>query len=69
MKTQLIRIADVVFIGPFMIYAANKLKGPDKAILKALGIATIIYNGINYINYGKKTQKLENDFFRSGVRN
>lgn len=53
MKTQLIRLTDVIFIGPFMIYAANKLKGRDKAILKALGIATIIYNGINYIKYEK----------------
>jgi len=45
-----------------MIYAANKLKGQDKAILKALGIATIIYNGINYIKY-EKAKKLENDIF------
>jgi len=64
MKTQLIRLTDVIFIGPFMIYAANKLKGRDKAILKALGIATIIYNGINYIKY-EKAKKLENDIFRN----
>ena len=68
MKTQLVRILDVVFIGPFMIYAAGKLKGKDKAILKGLGIATIIYNGINYINY-EKAKKLENDLFRDRFRN
>jgi hypothetical protein len=53
MKTQLVRIADVAFIGPFMIYAATKLKGNDKAIMAALGVATIIYNGINFIKYEK----------------
>jgi len=67
-KTQLVRILDVVFIGPFMIYAANKLKGQDKTILKGLGIATIIYNGINYIKY-EKAKKLENDIFRDRFRN
>lgn len=53
MKTQLVRIADVAFIGPFMIYAATKLKGNDKAIMTALGVATMIYNGINFIKYEK----------------
>lgn len=68
MKTQLIRLVDVAFIGPFMLYAAGKLKGQDKTIMAALGIATIIYNAINYINY-EKAKKLENDVFRPGVRN
>lgn len=53
MKSQLVRIADVAFIGPFMLYASTKLKGSDKAIMAALGVATIIYNGINYIKYEK----------------
>ena len=51
MKTQLIRIADVAFVGPFMLYAAMrpKLTDSEKMILAGLGIATIIYNGLNYL--------------------
>lgn len=55
MKTQLIRLADVGFIGPFMIYAATKLKGQDRAVMAALGVATIIYNGLNYLKNEKAT--------------
>lgn len=53
MKTQLIRLADVAYIGPFMLYAATKLKGQDRQIMAALGLATIIYNGINFIKNEK----------------
>lgn len=51
MKSQAVRIADVAFIGPFMLYAATRLKGQDPSIMAALGLATIIYNGLNYIKY------------------
>ena len=56
MKTQLIRIADVAFVGPFMLYAAMrpKLTKSEKIILTSLGIATIIYNGLNYLKYENK---------------
>jgi hypothetical protein len=53
MKSQAVRIADVIFIGPFMIYASSKLKGQDKTIMLGLGIATIIYNGLNFLKYEK----------------
>ena len=53
MKTQLIRLADVAYIGPFMLYAATKLKGHDRTIMAALGLATIIYNGINFVKNEK----------------
>jgi hypothetical protein len=43
----------VAYIGPFMLYAATKLKGRDKAIMTALGLATIIYNGINFVKNEK----------------
>lgn len=51
MKPQFVRLADVFFIGPFMIYAAgkSKLSKTDRATLVGLGIATILYNGYNYI--------------------
>lgn len=56
MKTQLIRLADITLIGPFMIYAAMrpKLTNPEKLILTGLGIATILYNGINYLKHENK---------------
>ncbi len=53
MKTQLIRLADVAYIGPFMLYAATRLKGQDRQIMAALGLATIIYNGINFVKNEK----------------
>lgn len=51
MKPQSVRLADVFFIGPFMIYAAgkSKLSKTDRATLIGLGIATILYNGYYYI--------------------
>ncbi len=53
MKTQFIRLADVFFIGPVMIYAGNRLrKQGDKTlggVLALLGVATILYNGKNYL--------------------
>jgi hypothetical protein len=53
MKTQLVRIADVVFFGPFMLYAASrpKLNKTQKVILATIGIGTIIYNATNYLKY------------------
>ena len=53
MKTQLVRIADVIFFGPFMLYAASrpKLNKSQKLILATIGVGTIIYNAINYLKY------------------
>ena len=52
-KTQAIRLADVFFIGPVMIYAGGRLsRRGDQLIggtLALLGLATIIYNGNNYL--------------------
>ena len=56
MKTQLVRIADVVFFGPFMLYAAcrRKINKTQKVILATIGVGTIIYNAINYKKYETK---------------
>jgi hypothetical protein len=56
MKTQLVRIADVVFFGPFMLYAASrpKLNKTQKVILATIGVGTIVYNAINYLKYENK---------------
>lgn len=56
-KTQVIRLIDVFFIGPLMIYAGsqNKLSPTLNNALILLGAATIAYNGRNYLlNRGLK---------------
>lgn len=56
MKTQFVRIADVLIFGPFMLYAASrtKLNKNEKLILITIGVGTIIYNAINYKKYETK---------------
>jgi hypothetical protein len=52
MKTQTVRILDVVFIGPLMIWGGNRLRQDHPLrglVLAALGAATIWYNGRNYL--------------------
>jgi hypothetical protein len=48
MKSQIVRLLDVFVVGPWMIRGG--IKGRDD-ILTMLGLLTIIYNGINYLNY------------------
>ena len=50
-QTQLVRLADVFFIGPILIYAATfkMLPMPLRLFLWIVGVLTIIYNGNNYI--------------------
>lgn len=52
MKTQTIRIFDVLLIGPLMVWAGEEL-AHDKPIrghgLALLGVATIFYNARNYL--------------------
>lgn len=50
-NVQTIRLIDVLFIGPFLIYVGtNKgLSLPIRLTLIGLGAATIIYNGNNYL--------------------
>ena len=58
MKAQAVRLADVFLVGPLMIYAASKLpRREDKAAaaLGVAGIATVIYNGRNFILTNRET--------------
>ena len=51
-KTQVIRILDVVVIAPTMIYAGttkSDLPPIVKLGLLGFGIATLVYNGNNYL--------------------
>jgi len=56
-KTQLIRLADVFFIGPVMIHGGRRLAKHEEpvlgGILALLGIATIVYNGKNWIKQNR----------------
>ena len=57
-KTQLIRVADVVFIGPVMMYGGDVLakKGHNGLgyTLVALGTLTIVYNGLNWYEQAQR---------------
>lgn len=51
-KTQIVRVLDVLVIGPLMIYAGVTTPPPKnwlKYSLIALGAATIVYNGQNWL--------------------
>jgi hypothetical protein len=52
-KSQWVRLIDVFVLGPFMIYYAimtvREVGWKLAAVLFVSGIATIVYNGINYI--------------------
>ncbi len=56
-KSQQVRLIDVFFIAPFMVYFGYKAKSmPNIAryTMIGLGVATFFYNGQNYlINEGK----------------
>ena len=56
-KSQVVRLIDVFFIAPFLVYAStkSKLSKLDKYVLLGLGVATLYYNGVNYLE-NKKTK-------------
>jgi hypothetical protein len=48
MKGDVIRVLDIILVGPVMIAAGHELrKKPLGGILAALGLGTIAYNFIN----------------------
>lgn len=58
MKTQTIRLLDVFFVGPLMVYAADKLPKEQETAAKLLavvGVATVLYNGRNFILTNRET--------------
>jgi len=59
-KPQIVRLMDVVFIGPLMIWMGNKATGVPswtKDAMVGLGIATIIYNLKNYMEIRELMQQ------------
>jgi hypothetical protein len=58
-KSQAVRLADVFLIAPYLLYVSSKreLSELDKNLLFGLGVATLFYNAINYIqNKNKKDE-------------
>jgi len=51
MNVQNVRLADILLIGPFLIYAGRKkqLTKTEKTVLVLFGIGTIIYNGDRFL--------------------
>ena len=52
-KAQIVRLVDVVLLGPFLIYYAlasmDTFPPLQVALLFVSGVATILYNGYNYL--------------------
>lgn len=50
-KTQNVRLVDVFALGPFLIWAAStrQLPAPARLVLAASGAATIVFNGLNWL--------------------
>lgn len=51
-KSQIIRLVDVFFIAPVLMYSAYKSKDlPDsiRMIVSIIGLGTLVYNGNNYL--------------------
>lgn len=85
MKTQTIRLADVFLIGPLMVWGGWKLRDSHPVAgpaLMALGGATVIYNGRNWLKVqrggvlpggyadkaGKKVSDVDQEQLRKGVK-
>ena len=64
-EAQLIRILDVLVIGPAMLYAASEVKNPILgAVLAISGAATAYYNGRNWLLVN---QSMKNNQQKGGV--
>lgn len=61
MKTQTIRLLDVFFVGPVMVYGGRKLVIDSPLLghtLTVLGVLTILYNGRNYLQLAKGEESM-----------
>lgn len=54
-KSQIIRLTDVFFIAPYLLYLStkDKITNLDRNLLILLGVTTLLYNGMNYLNNKK----------------
>ena len=59
-KSQAVRLLDVFFIGPMMVWGGVALRSHSEIAgwtLVGLGAATVIYNGRNYLTIRKRLQE------------
>lgn len=60
MKTQAIRLLDVFVIGPYLIWLGGRERGIHHPLLVGLGLATMIYNGVNWMTEDEKASRRQN---------
>lgn len=55
-KSQMIRLADVFIIAPYLLYVSSKRKLSefDRNMIFGIGVATLVYNAFNYFENNKK---------------
>lgn len=53
-KSQFLRVVDVLFLGPFMIYAGTKL--PTKSLKTLMVISGVLVISNNFKNYFRNTK-------------
>lgn len=67
-KSQVVRLMDVFVFGPLMIQASrSQTKSYFKTALFLIGLGTILYNGVNYLETQRKI-KAEADLAGLGQR-
>lgn len=56
LDVQNVRLLDVFIVAPFLIYTSTLKGNPSwvRLSLFTLGVATFVYNGVNYIENKKK---------------
>jgi hypothetical protein len=56
-KSQNVRLADVLILGPYMLFLAAKgrLSANERFMLGVIGVSTIIYNWNNYRRIAEQT--------------
>lgn len=52
-KAQLVRLVDVVLLGPLMIAAAGNLPRAARVVLAIAGVLTISYNAHHYVRIAR----------------
>jgi len=60
-KSQFVRLVDVFVLGPFMMWVSqqNRMSADNRRVLWLIGLATIIYNGKNFLANIAQKQKID----------
>lgn len=57
-SVQYVRILDVILVGPMLLFAASHRTLPQwlRISLAVTGIATVVYNGVRYLNVAQEAE-------------